>query len=265
MTKTALVTGGTRGIGFGIANSLARDGYNLVLGFNADEDRASASAAKLREDHGVEVACVGGDIAAPETMARLFEVVRERFDNELQTFVHSAGLYVGITTAMSERAPNPMAEDFEALWNYYQDVYPRAFKRGLLAALACEGLRHVVAISSPGCNANQPPQLNYEAPGQGKAAVEFLVRLNARALAGQGVNVNCIIPGFIKTEAWDNVIAKTPATREEIEGWMKSATPAGRWAEPGEIGDAVAYLCSERGRFITGVALPVDGGLHLHG
>ncbi len=264
MTKTAVVTGGTRGIGLGIADRLARDGYDLVLGYNADAEAAARARAQLEREHGVRVVCVAGDIAAPQTIERLFAAVDEQFEGELRAFIHSAGLYVGITTAVSDQMP-AHSDDFEPLWEYYQRVYPRAFKRGLEAALAREGLRHVVAISSPGCNATQPPQVGYEDPGQAKAAVEFLVRVHARALADRQINVNAIIPGFIRTEAWEQVIRKTGRPREAIDGWMLASTPAKRWAEPGEIGEVVAFLCSDRAAYITGVALPVDGGLHLVG
>lgn len=261
---TALITGGTRGIGLGIAGALARAGYDLVLGYNADAD-AAARAEQQLEALGVRVECVGGDIAEQGTMARLFAAVHEHFGGQLQAFVHNAGLYVGLTSAPGPTTPNPMGGDFEAVWEYYQRVYPRAFKRGLQAALECEGLRHVVAISSPGCNATQPPQTGYEDPGQAKAAVEFLVRIHAKLLAPRGINVNAVIPGFVRTDAWDALHTKAGMPREAIEGWMLKSSPAQRWMEPSEIGEVVAFLCSSRAAMLTGVALPVDGGLHLVG
>jgi NAD(P)-dependent dehydrogenase (short-subunit alcohol dehydrogenase family) len=101
-------------------------------------------------------------------------------------------------------------------------------------------------------------------PGQAKASMEFLVRLFARKLAKERITVNCVIPGFIKTEAWDQIFEKTKIPREVIETKIQNS-PMARWAEPSEIGETVAFLCSFRGEFITGVALPVDGGLHLQG
>jgi NAD(P)-dependent dehydrogenase (short-subunit alcohol dehydrogenase family) len=101
-------------------------------------------------------------------------------------------------------------------------------------------------------------------PGQAKASMEFLVRLYARKLAKQRITVNCVIPGYTKTEAWDNISEKSKVPREVFETNVKNS-PMARWAEPSEIGETVAFLCSSRGEFITGVALPVDGGLHLQG
>lgn len=74
--------------------------------------------------------------------------------------------------------------------------------------------------------------------------------------------MNCVVAGFTKTEAWDKVAAQTGKSAEELAHFADN-TPSGRWAEPSEIGEAVAFLCSPKGCFITGVSLPVDGGLHL--
>ncbi|CAF2168955.1 unnamed protein product [Rotaria magnacalcarata] len=261
--KTAIISGGTRGIGLGIAKCMARDGYNLILGYHTNHGAAERAQEMIEKEFGVEVICCSGDIALSETMEKLFLVVNTHFNNELTAFVHNAGLYIGVTTESTDLQPKS-DDDFESIYDYYQKVYPRAFKRGLQLALKCKGLRHVIAISSPGCNNNQCPRVGYEMPGQAKAAMEFLVRLHARALAKDRINVNCVIPGYVKTEAWENIFEKAKLPREAIEKSIENS-PMARWAEPSEIGDVVAFLCSSRGEFITGVALPVDGGLHLQG
>jgi NAD(P)-dependent dehydrogenase (short-subunit alcohol dehydrogenase family) len=259
--KTAIITGGTRGIGLGIAQCMARDGYNLVLGYHANHEAAQRTKDNLEKEYNIQVSCCSGDIALPETMEKLFEIVSNNFNNELTAFVHNAGLYVGVTTETTDIQPK-VNDDFASVFDYYQKVYPCAFKRGLQLALKCTGLRHVIAVSSPGCNCNQTPQLSYEMPGQAKASMEFLVRIHARLLAEQDINVNCVIPGLTKTEAWDCLVQKNFTNSDRIDTLVKNS-PAGRFAEPSEIGEVVAFLCSSRGRFITGVALPIDGGLHL--
>ena len=259
--KTAIITGGTRGIGFGIAKCMARDGYHLILGYNADHDAAQRAKEALETEFSIQVICCSGDIASSEAMEALFNAVRVNFNNELTAFVHNAGLYIRVTSAASDSCPKSDG-DFESIFDYYQRIYPVAFKRGLQLASACQGLRHVVTVSNPGCNANQAPRVGYEMPGQAKASVEFLVRVHARLLAKDGINVNCIIPGFIKTDAWDRTFQQRPGSGDFFESRVKNS-PAGRWAQPEEIGEVVSFLCSPRGQFITGVALPVDGGLHL--
>lgn len=264
MPKTAVITGGTRGIGLGIAKRMAEAGYNLVLGYNSNKSAAEQTQKELEAAHKIKVAVIGGDIAAPATMQAIFDAVQSEFGNECTAFVHNAGLYIGHTTAVTEHQPDA-DDEFDKVWDYYQKVYPQAFKRGLQMALKCSGLKHVITISSPGCNVNYPPRIAYEAPGQAKAAVEFLTRVHASALAGKGINVNCVIPGYTKTEAWDGVATKLGISPEQVQRFPEH-TPAKRWCEATEIGDTVAFLCSAGGSFITGVSLPVDGGLHLqHG
>ena len=261
--KVDIMTGGTRGIGLGIAKCLARDGYNLVLGYHVNHTAAQLAQESIEKEYGVKVRCCAGDIASLETMEKLFNIIRTEFDNELTAFVHDAGLYIGITTEKTDLQPNPDS-DFEVIYDYYQKVYTRAFIRGIQMAQTCKSFRYVIAISSPGCNNTEVPRVAYEMPGQAKASLEYLVRLYALKLAKDKVNVNCIIPGYVKTQAWDNVFKIKGIPPEAIETNVGN-TPVGRWGEPSEIGESVAFLCSTRGEFITGVALPVDGGLHLQG
>lgn len=253
--------GHVTGIGLGIAKCMACDNYNLVLGYHADKQAADHTKEQLEKEYKIQVVVVGGDIAAAVTMQNIFKAVEETFDNECTAFVHNAGLAVGITTDCTKLQPAQDAE-FDQTWDYYQKVYPQAFKRGLLLARKCNGLKHVLAISSPGCNATYPPRVGYEYQGQAKAALEFLVRVYASALAGKGINVNCVIPGLVTTEAWDRMAEKLGIPIEQLKH-LADGTPAQRWTEPTEVGEAVAFLCSAKGSLVTGVSLPVDGGLHL--
>lgn len=112
------------------------------------------------------------------------------------------------------------------------------------------------------CNNNNSHRVGYETPGQAKAVIEFLTRVPADALAKQGINGNYITPGYTKTEAWDAVANKTCKSPEEVVHFADK-TPAQRWCDPTEIGNAAVFLFPDRGAFTTGVILPVDGRLHL--
>jgi len=125
------------------------------------------------------------------------------------------------------------------------------------------GNGYIVAISSPGCNMTQTPKLKYMLPGTGKTVVEFLTRCYAKLLASRQITVNVVIPGFTKTEAWNYLTAKSGGVDSEMMQQGIKNTPMQRWCSSTEIGQVVAFLCSPKAAFITGVALPIDGGLHL--
>ncbi|MBD2569374.1 SDR family oxidoreductase [Anabaena lutea] len=276
LSKLAIVTGGTRGIGWGISQQLAKNGHNLILGFNANEEAALTAKATLESTYEIKVDIVKGDVAQESTIERIFQSVEDNFEGKLTAFVHNAGLYVGVTTSAESKEANLAGNlhtqllgngsftSFEQ-YDYYQNVYPKCFIRCVEKALNYmeDENGYIVAISSPGCNSSQKPQLPYAMPGQAKAVVEFLTRYYAKTLAPRRITVNVVIPGYIKTEAWNFATSKWGGVESDtIKNTIKN-TPMQRWASPIEIGEVVAFLCSPKAAFITGVALPVDGGLHL--
>lgn len=274
-SKLAIVTGGTRGIGWGISQQLARDGYNLILGFNANEEAASTAKTTLESTYGVKVHTIKGDVAEESTIETIFKCVEDEFAGKLTAFVHNSGLYVGLTTPPTGNAVSAAKLPPQLLGNgtltsleqydYYQNVYPKCFIRCVERALNYmeDGNGYIVAISSPGCNSSQTPKLQYAMPGQAKTVVEFLVRYYAKTLAPRRITVNVVIPGFVKTGAWEAVAAKWGGIDSETMTHRIESTPMQRWASPIEIGEVIAFLCSPKAAFITGVALPIDGGLHL--
>ena len=274
--KSAIVTGGTRGIGLGISQQLASDGYDLILGFNSNEKAAFKAQTTIESTYGVKIYLVKGDVTQESTIEKLFACLDQHFQGKLTALVHNAGLYVGITTSpasneaeLAATTPNQLFGQGEttnfAQYDYYQSVYPKCLIRCVEKAINCmeDGKGYIVATSSPGCNSTQTPRLPYILPGQAKAVVEFLTRYYAKMLAPRQITVNVVIPGFTKTEAWNFVTAKSGGVESETMQKAIAKTPMQRWASPAEIGQVIAFLCSPKAAFITGVALPVDGGLHL--
>jgi len=283
----AIVTGGTRGIGSGIAAALADAGYDLLLTFNSNEQAAKEFADRLLDSSSSscqnnKVECVGGDISLSETRDQIFACLDSKFpDQPLKVMAHNAGQYVGITSdnidGLTGEKPlmfgdgSLLNEDgstnFDTM-HYYQRMYGEAYvdlcERSLVRMKESGG--SLLGISSPGVNAAYyGPDPSYSMPGSGKCLMEYSMRIYALKGATQNVNVNIIVPGITRTEAW-NKLAKSRGLDDETEmmkGMVDRIVPMKTSLAPRDIGNAAAFLCSDAGRFITGTVMPVDGGVHL--
>jgi len=259
----ALITGGTRGIGFGIAQAFAAQGWNLVLTHNKNTDRANEAKSQLENEFKVVVRYVtSGDMTNMDAIESGFDAafkIAEEMPGNLRAFVHNtaANLSCGIEgTPLCDNADLELVEKFHT-------IYTKGFLKGLNHAVG-QMKKHglggaIVGISSPGCNNTQRVQLTYDYPGIGKSGMEFIARQSAKRLMKDNIRVNIVIPGFTKTEAWAPFEKKMGSAM--VEKMVENST-SGRWAAPIEVGKVVQFLCSDSAGLITGVALPVDGGLH---
>jgi NAD(P)-dependent dehydrogenase (short-subunit alcohol dehydrogenase family) len=246
--KVALVAGGTRGIGLAISRELAREGFNLILGYSSNHHAADLAKKEL-EKYNVKVITVAGDIKKIETVDTFFRVVEEQFNSQLTAFVHLAGYLIG--------AKLPGEFTFEQ-YNEAQELYPKVFLRCMEKALSYmnDGEGRVVVMSGHGVH---DPGKVYAMLAPAKAALEVLAKHYALALAPKGITVNIVAPGYIKTQVWDEVLETLPY----IDQLPPNATPMGRWGQPEDVAPLVAFLCSEQSRFITGQHIYIDGGLGL--
>lgn len=266
----AIITGGTGGIGLATARILAAQGYDLVLGYGSDVERANAACDELQAQSGSRVFSVGGDLTSDEsrdnTIARFFEIVDGELDGRVGAFVHAAGFF---HERLLEHHLDGAISNF-TVYDAYHSIYPKAF---IAITEEClprmpDGKGKIVAITNPGCNSLQAPRVGYDMPGQGKASMEWLVRLYALRLAKRGLCVNAVSPGYTDTKEWDK--ARLQMGRGDIEAGRKilddrvlSRSPMRRWAEPSEIAQTISFLAAEQSGLITGAFVPVDGGLHL--
>ena len=250
--KCALITGSSRGIGRGIAFKLAEQGAKIAVHYYQNEAAAKDTLAKIRErgSDGFVLQC---DVCHHEEVSRIFQQVESEF-GKLDIFVHNA---------RTEAATfyQPTMQITLDKWDTAVDSQAKAFLVGVreAAKLMPDGGRVIAITYAPGGKFGswQP----WVAMGAAKAALEVLCRYFAVALAGRGITVNALSPGWVE----DSVLNSLPeAVQKSVRDWNQGGwTPMGRLGTPADIGNAVALLCSEDANWITGQVIDVDGGASL--
>ena len=250
--RVALVTGGSQGIGKGICLAFARQGASVVV-HGLAQDAADQTVAEIEAAGGRAVATIG-PIDDIETSERAVALALSEF-GRLDHLATSAGIQrygdvVGTTPA---------------LWDEVFDVNVKGVYLAAhvaLPAIRSTGSGSVAVISSVQGVANQNLVAAYVAS---KGALNALCRAMAVDEAQYGVRVNSVLPGSVDTPMLRNSAAEfsdgTPAGIESVLATRGSAHPLGRIAQPGEIGEVVSFLASDRASFVTGSQITVDGGL----
>jgi 3-oxoacyl-[acyl-carrier protein] reductase len=239
--QVAVITGGARGIGLGIASVLARAGAHVVLA-DLDLDGASASAASLR-DAGLSAEGAQVDVTdrtSVDALAAKLVAARGRID----ILAANAGIYPS----------TPFASIDDATWDRVMAIN---VKGAMHAAQAClppmlaRGYGRIVFTSSiTGPITGQAGFAHY---GASKAALLGLMRSIAVEHAGRGVTANAVMPGNVETPGLAD-------TSEEHQRRMLSAIPMGRFGTTEDVGYAVRYLASPEAGYVTGQTLVIDGG-----
>jgi NAD(P)-dependent dehydrogenase (short-subunit alcohol dehydrogenase family) len=227
----ALITGGTSGIGFGIASAMLEAGYDVTVTGLTDEQVAQVPQRQ-------HLSAVKLDVTSAASVA----AVVEPFD-ELSSLINCAGVI------------------FRNRAEYDIEIFQKVIDVNLTGTMRmCVAARGKLAAAG-GAIVNTASMLSYfggpavPAYTASKGGVAQLTKALAVAWAAEGIRVNAIAPGWISTEM----------TRGLVEDEGRSAaivdrTPMQRWGEPNDLGGAVVFLCSAAARFITGAILPVDGG-----
>jgi 3-oxoacyl-[acyl-carrier protein] reductase len=233
--KTALVTGGSRGIGRAIALELGKAGANVVVGYRTGREEAAAVASEIGGR------AVEADVSDPESAKALVEEA-----GDFDILVNNAGLTRdGLLARMSD-------EDWRTVidTNLSSVFYTcRAASRPMMKR---RGGAIVNVSSIVGIHGNFG-QTNYAAS---KAGIIGFTKSLARELGSRNVRANVVAPGYVKSQLTD-------VLPEEATAMMLTNTPLGRLGDPEDVAGAVRFLCSDAAAFVTGAVLLVDGGLGM--
>ena len=239
-TRTAVITGASRGIGRAIALRLARDGFSIVANYAGNTKAADALVAEIETAGGRAVA-IQGDVAEPADVARVFDTAQERF-GRIDVVVNSAGVmpYVPIASGDVETFDKVIRTNLRGAFVVLGEAARRLGEGGRIIAVSTS----VIAKALP----------TYGPYIASKAGVEGLVHVLANELRGRGITVNAIAPGPVATDLFFD-----GKTAEQIDRIAKLA-PLERIGTPEEIANAVAFLAGPDGAWVNAQIVRVNGG-----
>ncbi|MCP4582340.1 MAG: 3-oxoacyl-[acyl-carrier-protein] reductase [candidate division Zixibacteria bacterium] len=239
--KTALVTGSARGIGFAIAESLGKQGANIIVS-DILEDLANEAAQKLN-DQGVKSIAVAGNISKSEDVDLLFKTAKDEFGG-VDILVNNAGITRdNLLMRMDENAwDSVIAVNLKGSF-----LCTKAAARGMMKKRA----GRIINVASIVGIIGNAGQANYSAS---KAGIIGLTKSSAKEMGARGVTVNAVAPGYIATDMTDNL-------PQEVKDAFLNVTPLKRPGTPDDIARAVMFLASDEAAYITGQVLNIDGGM----
>ena len=244
--KTALVTGGSRGIGRAIVEALAREGASVAFVYKSSAETANQLVAELQERQRQALA-FQADVKQKAEADRVVEQVLEKWE-KLDILVNNAGVIRdGLLATMSEDQWREVIEtNLTSVFNFCH-----AAVRPMMSAR----YGRIVNMSSVAAEFGNTGQTNYAAS---KGGIEGFTRCFATEIARRGVTVNAVAPGFVETDM-------TQAVRNAAGDQIVKKVPLRRLGKPDDIASAVLFLASDEASYITGQVLRVDGGLTLGG
>lgn len=242
--KTAVVTGGSRGIGFAIASKLAKEGANIAILYVGDESEGLKAKEELLQ-YGTKVEQYFCDVSNFKASQQIVEKVIEDFGG-IDILVNNAGI------TRDKLVLNMDEKDFDAVigvnlkgtFNMIKHTYKHFMKKRYGRIVSTSSIIGIIGNAG---------QANYAAS---KAGIIALTKSVAKELAGRGVTANAVAPGYIGTDM-TNVLS------DKVKDAMKAQIPAKRIGTPEDVADVVAFLCSDDAAYVTGEVIRVDGGLAM--
>lgn len=242
MNDTAVVTGGSRGIGLAISRALAADGYRLAIIYREREEEALRVVNELRRQ-GTDAEAYRCDVADTGRVKSLCHDILKRF-GRVDVLVNNAGIaQIKLFTDTTEEEWNRMMDvNVKGLYNTCNALVPQMIsnKKG-----------RIINLSSMWGIAGASCEVAYSAS---KSAVIGFTKALAKELGPSGITVNCVAPGVIDTEMNSNL-------DEEVMEELRNEIPLGRIGNAADVAGAVSFLASEKAGYITGQVINVDGGI----
>jgi len=244
--KSALITGSTKGIGFGIARAFAREGARVVV-----HSRSAAECEAIAKTLGGGAVPIAADLSRAEEVRRLGAAALEAMDGRVDILVNNAG----------QPRVAPSTELPEGDYRYTMDLNLTAYV--LLAQIIGRrmierGGGAIINVGSINGSVAFPQRLAYCVS---KAGVNMLTKVLAIEWAAHGVRVNCLAPGYVETPFIQGLASKGVVDTAKLA----ARTPMRRLGTPEEMGDAAVFLASDESSFVTGAVLTADGGWQAYG
>lgn len=244
MTKNALVTGASRGIGRSIAIQLAEEGYNVAVNYAGNREKAETVVEEVKAK-GVESFAIQANVANGDEVKAMIKEVVSQFGT-VDVLVNNAGITRdNLLMRMKESEWDDVIDtNLKGVFNCIQKVTPQMLRQKSGAIINLSSV--VGAVGNPG-------QANYVAT---KAGVIGLTKSAAKELASRNITVNAVAPGFIVSDMTD-------ALSDDLKDQMLQQIPLARFGEDTDIANTVAFLASDKAKYITGQTIHVNGGMFM--
>ncbi|HCN60603.1 MULTISPECIES: 3-oxoacyl-[acyl-carrier-protein] reductase [Mammaliicoccus] len=244
MTKTAIVTGASRGIGRKIALELGKEGYNVVVNYAGNKEKAEQVVSEIKE-FGVDAFAIQANVSEIDEVKAMIKETTNQFGT-IDVLVNNAGITKDnlLMRMKQDEWDDVINTNLKGVFNCVQAVTRPMLK---------QKSGRIINLSSVVGALGNPGQVNYVAT---KSGVEGMTRTFARELASRGITCNAVAPGFIVSDMTDQL-------SDDLKEQMKSQIPLARFGEDSDIANTVAFLASDKASYITGQTIHVNGGMYM--
>jgi NAD(P)-dependent dehydrogenase (short-subunit alcohol dehydrogenase family) len=252
MKKTAIITGGSRGIGFAVSLRLASDGFNVVIAGRRKEEDCRENLEKLAET-GAGVLYICADVSRADDRLRIVSGAVSRF-GAIDVLVNNAGVAPKSRADLLEMTEESF--DYVIAANTKSTMFLTQLAVKQMLSQPVRGRKRGTVINISSCSA-EVSSVNRGEYCVSKAGISMLTKLYAHRLAGEGIFVHEIRPGIIRTDM-------TASVTEKYDALIRDGVfPIGRWGEPEDVAAAAAAFAGDAFLYTTGNYVDVDGGFHI--